>query len=147
MNYKLTSLSGNDLKTVRPHYLSFPCTFASARLSSKVLISHWTPVLPSLFSLIRYIFPEINTYLCIGFFFKMRVTAKQCRRSVNRSLTAWNGVLLQLADRQKKRGLIAQSSCFWAENGTRTRDLNLGKVALYQLSYFRNLQIINHLRV
>ena len=25
-----------------------------------------------------------------------------------------------------------------AENGTRTRDLNLGKVALYQLSYFRN---------
>ena len=26
-----------------------------------------------------------------------------------------------------------------AENGTRTRDLNLGKVALYQLSYFRNL--------
>ncbi len=26
-----------------------------------------------------------------------------------------------------------------AENGTRTRDLNLGKVALYQLSYFRNI--------
>ena len=25
-----------------------------------------------------------------------------------------------------------------AENGARTRDLNLGKVALYQLSYFRN---------
>ena len=25
-----------------------------------------------------------------------------------------------------------------AENGTRTRDLDLGKVALYQLSYFRN---------
>lgn len=24
-----------------------------------------------------------------------------------------------------------------AENGARTRDLNLGKVALYQLSYFR----------
>ncbi len=24
-----------------------------------------------------------------------------------------------------------------AENGIRTRDLNLGKVALYQLSYFR----------
>ena len=28
---------------------------------------------------------------------------------------------------------------FGAENGTRTRDLNLGKVALYQLSYFRNI--------
>ena len=26
---------------------------------------------------------------------------------------------------------------FGAENGIRTRDLNLGKVALYQLSYFR----------
>ena len=26
-----------------------------------------------------------------------------------------------------------------AENGARTRDLNLGKVALYQLSYFRNI--------
>ena len=25
-----------------------------------------------------------------------------------------------------------------AENGTRTRDPNLGKVVLYQLSYFRN---------
>ena len=28
------------------------------------------------------------------------------------------------------------STC-WAENGTRTRDPNLGKVVLYQLSYFR----------
>ena len=26
-----------------------------------------------------------------------------------------------------------------AENGTRTRDPNLGKVVLYQLSYFRNI--------
>ena len=31
----------------------------------------------------------------------------------------------------------------WAENGTRTRDPNLGKVVLYQLSYFRKvLQIL-----
>ena len=28
---------------------------------------------------------------------------------------------------------------FGAENETRTRDPNLGKVVLYQLSYFRNL--------
>ena len=28
-----------------------------------------------------------------------------------------------------------------AENGTRTRDLNLGKVALYQLSYFRKIYL------
>ncbi len=31
--------------------------------------------------------------------------------------------------------------CFGAENGARTRDLNLGKVALYQLSYFRKTLI------
>ena len=29
-----------------------------------------------------------------------------------------------------------------AENGTRTRDLNLGKVALYQLSYFRKWRFV-----
>lgn len=29
---------------------------------------------------------------------------------------------------------------YWAENRSRTGDLNLGKVTLYQLSYFRNLQ-------
>ena len=32
-----------------------------------------------------------------------------------------------VALRNKKRG---QNDLFWAENGTRTRDLNLGKVAL-----------------
>ena len=32
--------------------------------------------------------------------------------------------------------------CFGAENGTRTRDLNLGKVALYQLSYFRKYLLL-----
>ena len=31
---------------------------------------------------------------------------------------------------------------FWAENETRTRDPNLGKVVLYQLSYFRNTNIL-----
>ncbi len=31
------------------------------------------------------------------------------------------------------------SGCIWAEDEARTRDLNLGKVALYQLSYFRML--------
>ncbi len=39
-------------------------------------------------------------------------------------------------DKQKREAL--QASLFGAENGARTRDLNLGKVALYQLSYFRN---------
>ena len=38
---------------------------------------------------------------------------------------------------KKGRTFWILPSCFGAENGTRTRDLNLGKVALYQLSYFR----------
>ena len=41
---------------------------------------------------------------------------------------------------------------FWAENETRTRDPNLGKVVLYQLSYFRflvveTLTFVSHLRL
>ena len=42
---------------------------------------------------------------------------------------------------QKKRKMVGNRLIInhlpRAENGTRTRDLNLGKVALYQLSYFR----------
>ncbi len=38
--HELIRLPGNDLKTVRPRYLSFPCTLASVRLSSFSLISH-----------------------------------------------------------------------------------------------------------
>ena len=37
-----------------------------------------------------------------------------------------------------------------AENGTRTRDPNLGKVVLYQLSYFRknvNLKMVKRRRL
>ena len=50
-----------------------------------------------------------------------------------------------------KRALPPQSSAstnsatwtlLWAKNGARTRDLDLGKVALYQLSYFRVLQCL-----
>ena len=37
---------------------------------------------------------------------------------------------------KEKTFLMVYSEC-WAENGTRTRDPNLGKVVLYQLSYFR----------
>ena len=38
-----------------------------------------------------------------------------------------------------KKAIDDLSMAFGAENGARTRDLNLGKVALYQLSYFRNM--------
>ena len=37
----------------------------------------------------------------------------------------------------KRENRIGSPFAVGAENGTRTRDLNLGKVALYQLSYFR----------
>ena len=40
--------------------------------------------------------------------------------------------------KQKKEPLVKRSSESGAENGARTRDLNLGKVTLYQLSYFRD---------
>ena len=41
------------------------------------------------------------------------------------------------AKRTKKRIAFCYPSCARAENETRTRDPNLGKVVLYQLSYFR----------
>ena len=34
-----------------------------------------------------------------------------------------------------------------AENGTQTRDPQLGRLVLYPLSYFRNLFIYNHLQM
>ena len=42
--------------------------------------------------------------------------------------------------------LLIISFLLGAENETRTRDPNLGKVVLYQLSYFRKLQIISYLQ-
>ena len=41
----------------------------------------------------------------------------------------------------KKEGENFDTPSFWkrAEDGTRTRDPNLGKVMLYQLSYFRKI--------
>ena len=35
----------------------------------------------------------------------------------------------------------------WAKDGTRTRDPNLGKVMLYQLSYFRNMSILKQILI
>ena len=44
---------------------------------------------------------------------------------------------LSTARYQKSPVQCTRLRCFGAENGIRTRDLDLGKVALYQLSYFR----------
>ena len=38
--------------------------------------------------------------------------------------------------------VVDTNSNLWAENETRTRDPNLGKVMLYQLSYFRNFTLL-----
>ena len=47
----------------------------------------------------------------------------------------------------KKKDSFMLSFVRWAENETRTRDPNLGKVVLYQLSYFRNMfHILTFLR-
>ena len=52
--------------------------------------------------------------------------------------------LFSAVDRQKnQQPHFCKSLIFRAENGTRTRDLNLGKVALYQLSYFRKSMFRN----
>ena len=50
-----------------------------------------------------------------------------------------SGISLLLVSIYKKSTLHRCKVLFGAENGARTRDLNLGKVALYQLSYFRNI--------
>ena len=42
-----------------------------------------------------------------------------------------------------KKAIDDLSMAFGAENGARTRDLNLGKVALYQLSYFRKTLLLS----
>ena len=47
------------------------------------------------------------------------------------------------SNRQKNQQLhFCKLLIIRAENGTRTRDLNLGKVALYQLSYFRKIYLL-----
>ena len=47
----------------------------------------------------------------------------------------------------KKAFLVRKTFCVGAENGTRTRDPDLGKVVLYQLSYFRNKTLVKRRRV
>ena len=47
-----------------------------------------------------------------------------------------------LAQRQQKRGSLEPRKIVGADNGARTRDPNLGKVVLYQLSHVR-LRVIN----
>ena len=42
--------------------------------------------------------------------------------------------------------LFSLKPCYRAENETRTRDPNLGKVVLYQLSYFRNVPVLQDVK-
>ena len=67
-----------------------------------------------------------------------------------RTCTSWNTRTWNVRVYQFRHlGIFAQSNALridiqnvWAENGTRTRDPNLGKVVLYQLSYFRNISCL-----
>ena len=61
------------------------------------------------------------------FYLKIRIVYESWK-----SIRYWN--LSYFAQRKKTQ---KSESFTWAENGTRTRDPNLGKVVLYQLSYFR----------
>ena len=67
----------------------------------------------------------------------MSIPAKRHCRSINFSNRGRHGKLISfcLRVRAKKGSLFRLPSR--AENETRTRDPNLGKVVLYQLSYFR----------
>ena len=44
-----TALSGNDLKTVHPHYLSFPCFFALVTFSEVCGVMRYRSVINALF--------------------------------------------------------------------------------------------------
>ena len=65
------------------------------------------------------------------------------KRDSNSWPSAWEADALPtelLPQVWNKKDLLSSRSKvldFWAENETRTRDPNLGKVMLYQLSYFR----------
>ena len=63
----------------------------------------------------------------------------QCKKRSPGCRRPLGGGLSQDVPIYKKSTLHRCKVLFGAENGARTRDLNLGKVALYQLSYFRNI--------
>ena len=63
--------------------------------------------------------------------------------SENGAKKALQGVSFHIHKKKKSDNPLIITRLSRAENGTRTRDLNLGKVALYQLSYFRKSMFRN----
>ena len=59
--------------------------------------------------------------------------------SENGAKKALQGVSFHIHKKKTSDNSLIITRLSRAENGTRTRDLNLGKVALYQLSYFRKM--------
>ncbi len=57
---------------------------------------------------------------------------------VTSSVSGKRATTAPTAQSDKKAAMHTHSGSLRADNGTRTRGLNLGKVALYQLSYVRN---------
>ena len=68
-----------------------------------------------------------------------RDSSPRCARAL--LAAGFYGSLLQVSfSNKKKQSFLTAFICLRAENETRTRDPNLGKVMLYQLSYFRDCE-------
>ncbi len=68
-----------------------------------------------------------------------RDSSPRCARTL--LAAGFYGSLLQVSfSNKKKQSFLTAFICLRAENETRTRDPNLGKVMLYQLSYFRDCE-------
>ena len=63
--------------------------------------------------------------------FKSSTSSKSCYRDLNSGPLPYQGSALPLSYNSEPR----------AENGAQTRDPQLGRLVLYQLSYFRNSQL------
>ena len=77
---------------------------------------------------------ELNLHpTCVGRDFKSLASTSSATRAAFKDTLKWKIPPLKVIR-------LANGISFGAEDEARTRDLNLGKVALYQLSYFRMLK-------
>ena len=79
--------------------------------------------------------PNIKSFILTG-------AQNRTRTCTPRDIRTWNVRVYQFRHLGIGNNLFHLAFIrMWAENGTRTRDPNLGKVVLYQLSYFRNFPL------
>ena len=65
-------------------------------------------------------------------------------RQILQSLSKTHSISYLRTEKQNPTRLYVSTGRFGAGDGIRTRDINLGKVALYQLSYSRDGRPIRH---